>query len=255
MGSKVISVHIPKTAGTSFRKTLEHVYGERLLSLYDDIDEGFVIPKEIDIIHGHLISKDVLKLQASNPEWQDAQLITWIREPVSRFVSNYFYLREVISEKIKSEKALARRMIKTLDEYLAQERECNRMNKYFDTGLLNMGNVTFVGETEQYDQDLHLLAQKLQWREYRIFHNNKTSTKEPVDERTLEQIALANEKDLSWYGDMKKLASDLSRDFEAPAFEPVIVKEEKPVPVTKSVSLVSKIQYKLKHTLKKTTGK
>lgn len=86
----LISVHIPKCAGTSFRHVLEQLYGARLWMNYGVAfsrqQANFqVIPAGTNCIHGHFLADtfdDVLP---------NRRYITWVRHPVERVVSNYYH--------------------------------------------------------------------------------------------------------------------------------------------------------------------
>jgi hypothetical protein len=102
----IVSIHIPKTAGKSFRLRLEASYGARLLSDYDDwigIDTPEVraqraeqaakmrarrdeIAHNYDIIYGQFI---VDKYVAQFPE---TEFTAFFREPCQRAVSHYEFL-------------------------------------------------------------------------------------------------------------------------------------------------------------------
>lgn len=206
---KIISIHIPKTAGTSFRNTLEYVYGKNsVLSVYDDVTDDFRIPKKVKVLHGHIKTDVLIGILNNNPEWKEAGIITWIREPVLRFVSNYYYLRKVAQSKM--EPGLGQRMIKTIEEYLARKEESNRMQAFFDLKKLADRDILFVGETENYDKDLDRLAKTLAWPVYKSFQSNRTGTKESVNEEIIEKIQEANRTDLLWYKEMKVLADQIN---------------------------------------------
>ena len=103
----ILSIHIPKTAGTSFRHYLGEAFGRRLLSDYGDwpeirTEEGLrhneqcrldmltridAIRKDFDIIHGHYLPekyKDVV---------DDPQFLTFVREPYQHAISTYHYAK------------------------------------------------------------------------------------------------------------------------------------------------------------------
>jgi hypothetical protein len=86
----VVSVHIPKCAGTSFRCFADRIYGSRAWYNYGTIfsrDQAAleIIPRGTRFIHGHFIADafdDILPART---------LITWVRDPVERVVSNYYH--------------------------------------------------------------------------------------------------------------------------------------------------------------------
>ena len=105
----MVSVHLPKTAGTSFRATLEDHFGPRLRSDYDDMPlhkgaaernlaglEGAVANflgnfDGVGCIHGHFLPMKYLLLR----DRLNTEFVTWLRHPVDRLVSHYdFWKRQ-----------------------------------------------------------------------------------------------------------------------------------------------------------------
>ena len=99
----IVSVHIPKTAGTSFRLALERTFGDRLLLDYDDrplstdpdqiarrLEAARRVPADAaglaaryDVVHGHFIAD---KYQDSDLE---PRFAAFFREPGARLVSHF----------------------------------------------------------------------------------------------------------------------------------------------------------------------
>jgi hypothetical protein len=90
-------LHIPRTAGTTFNGILERNFPpEAVLSLYtrEDFAKNAVIDKArldgVRLIQGHVLFTDYDALT-----FYDAPVraVTFLREPVSRVISEYFFLR------------------------------------------------------------------------------------------------------------------------------------------------------------------
>ena len=87
----IISMHIPKTAGTLFFDVLKSVYGEE--KIFRDYsgknplkDEGLEkIADEFQVIHGHFRGKRYENY------FPTAKRITWLRHPLFRFISFYYF--------------------------------------------------------------------------------------------------------------------------------------------------------------------
>jgi len=86
----LVSVHIPKCAGTSFRHVLHGACGDNVWYNYGIIFSREqarldLVPEGTRIIHGHFLADcfdDILP---------GRELLTWVRDPVERLVSNYHH--------------------------------------------------------------------------------------------------------------------------------------------------------------------
>lgn len=104
-GGLVVSVHIPKTAGSRFLGALKARYGKRVAVYYGaddprthpaarrqpaDFDGDMIRSLEADgvrVLHGHF---GVRRLLEAVPE--PARYWVWLREPIERTVSHYHFL-------------------------------------------------------------------------------------------------------------------------------------------------------------------
>ncbi|MBA3810180.1 MAG: hypothetical protein H0X27_00745 [Caulobacteraceae bacterium] len=105
----ILSVHMPKTGGETFRDALEAAFGPRVLRDYGDRG-GFVsdqilrvrrrraraaradrdeIERRYDVIHGHFIADKYLGL--FHPE----HYVAFFRHPMQQAISHYKYLRRI----------------------------------------------------------------------------------------------------------------------------------------------------------------
>jgi hypothetical protein len=136
----LISVHIPKTGGTSFGQMLEKRFGERLLHDYADrplshgapariaraVAQWPLLPRRLrghEAVHGHFLA---LKYAATRGD-----VVTWLREPAQRIVSRYHhYLRDVAAGRSLQQVDGLRPGL-TLDEFIAIPRFQDTCAKYF----------------------------------------------------------------------------------------------------------------------------
>ncbi len=91
MNIELVSIHVPKTAGTSFCRVLKNVYGEEAIFL----DNGEYVGKELKdmplqpyhrVIHGHVWAG---RYKRRLPQ---ARHVTWLRHPVDWLVSLHGFL-------------------------------------------------------------------------------------------------------------------------------------------------------------------
>lgn len=167
----IISVHMPKTAGSSFKSVLEKRFGERVLFDYADLPIN--TPTEIrirnalndadlntkrdftayDCIHGHFLPAKYSPLKES----QQAIFVTWLREPLARMVSHYnFWLRTYSSTESPP---LHRKMI---EENWSLERFCfcEELRNFYGQFLWRfpITSFDFVGITEHFAEDLSFFS-------------------------------------------------------------------------------------------------
>jgi hypothetical protein len=146
----LVSVHVPKCAGTSFKAVLQGIYGRRLMLNYgvffkrEDV-RAEMIPDDTECIHGHFEADALLDL------YPDATLITWVRHPVERLVSNYhFFLRNPdqhdFCSRTLSEKSL------TLREFADLEAMQNEATRHFAGKQVE--DFRFVGISERFAESL-----------------------------------------------------------------------------------------------------
>ena len=90
----LFSLHVPKTAGTSFRKDLEAWFGPDHLALHYRGDQGEAPPRaELKpglCVHGHFNRLRGIGVRQYYPD--AGQFIVLLREPFDRFVSTWRYL-------------------------------------------------------------------------------------------------------------------------------------------------------------------
>lgn len=197
---ELISIHIPKTAGTSFHKILEAQYpGKALLRLdfeyvrdQDETDilraknkteqrvlDGLVnageIPDHVKAIHGHFTRQDIYQLLGNI---QDVRMVTWLREPIDRVISNYNYLNELLESEIQDRpqaQRLVKRLKRSIYEFASLPANANKYQIYL--GGQSLDFFDFVGLTDVFDEDIQRLADIMGWQTPEVYHVNKTPRK------------------------------------------------------------------------------
>lgn len=205
---KLISVHIPKTAGTSFRNTLRTVYGEdHVVRLDITLEEEHIrlnemawngprLSSRIKVAHGHFSPTLFQKYFRAT----EADFITWLRHPVERVISNYFYLVKRLEEELQEEQKglnILSKLQRSLEEYASAPLNQNRMSKFLSGRSLE--DFAFVGIQEHYEADLQRLAQLLNWPLAPHFKHNVTGKSYEVSTDIRRQIAAYNEEDMRLY--------------------------------------------------------
>jgi len=161
----IVSIHIPKSAGTSFGMRLESEFGARLLKDYGDW-VGLETPdaiarraarvaamrarreellRDYDVIHGHFVADKYLDL------FPTTALVAFFRDPYQQAVSNYHYLMrhpEIDHPGVK----LFHEVRPSLLEFIAGVPASQ--SNYL--GRATVEDFAMVGLTEQYDRGVAL---------------------------------------------------------------------------------------------------
>lgn len=187
---ELISLHIPKTAGTSFRAALEAEYGADLTPVYGGIG---VDGRACRAVHGHFSPSQFWSAG------RHAALIMWLRDPAERIASYYDFWRSSAAHgNPNHDEFLASDM--TLTEFAAWE----PIRTEFETmyiEALSPADFTFVGIAERYDEDLARLADRLGWRTTGVAErvNVTPGERAPLDAATRAEIERHHPVEVDWY--------------------------------------------------------
>ena len=224
----LIFLHVPKTGGTTFRRILEGNYSRKEILTFRDPDysaevERFVRSAESERARYRLIQGHVyFGFHRFVPG--DSSYVTWMRDPISRALSFYSYVRthpehylhrRLIDEDLDLKNLLERNETPELfnlqTRMIAGERS-NVDRNTFEIAKKNLEEkFCFVGLTENFDASLILLAEILGWNVPFYIKRNVTSERiapQTVDAETGRLLREANVLDI----ELHQFARDL---FEA----------------------------------------
>jgi hypothetical protein len=90
-----VYLHVPRTAGTSFRVYAEHLLGKaQILAIYgQDITKAEEILANTDLAPYQLIRGHITANAGNVIGWDNANYITFLRNPIGRVTSLYRYIR------------------------------------------------------------------------------------------------------------------------------------------------------------------
>jgi hypothetical protein len=186
----LISLHLPKTAGTSFRHSLADHYGEKLLLRYGErpleqpeferhklvtvaaitlLDVDY---QNIDCIHGHFLPYQYLLLSSKTA----CTFITWMRNPVERLISNYYH----IQKNYKLYKSGFHEMVINEKWPLEKYCLCERMRNIYTRFLwaFPLENFDFIGITEYYEKDFIFFRERYLTKEIPVRRLNVNQDKQ-----------------------------------------------------------------------------
>jgi hypothetical protein len=219
-GRQLCFLHIGKTAGTSVQHALfETMHGTAIL--HESLQNfDMVSAAEIainDLVIGHFCYQHVAKLRA------DRFLMTFLRDPVERVISNYHFLRSGSPISRYSQRAIRAAKVLTLSEFLRCDEPSVRMiTENFQAKALafdirpehqgaigdlhreatrNLSAFDFVGIVEYFTESIMALSDAI-GREVPVKSLNVTegrSSASPVSPANLDLIRRLNAVDIALY--------------------------------------------------------
>lgn len=211
MTDHIISIHIPKTAGTSFYNILTQVYDKQTVSpsfkrkeIIHLLDSNMQLTKEklnhYHIIHGHFYFEEAKSLII-----QDTKLITWVRNPIDRIISNYFHFIKTISNEeinpiIHSKNR--HRIKESIIEYAEINENKNKITQFMQGSKIE--EFAFVGIFERYNDEINRLKTILKWPNIHIPHLNLNQYNNLFDEVTINHLKQMNRDDIRLYLQLTK---------------------------------------------------
>lgn len=168
MKDLLISVHMPKTAGTSFSRVLQDCYGEALHLDYQDQPLNrrplvrklaasshcmknrwsSTLPDTVRCVHGHF-----LPLKYRGLKDRSCSYVVWLREPIARLASHYRYWQQSYDPATAG--PLHRRVV---EQAWSFEAFCfsHAMRNTYNQFLWGFApsSFDFIGLTEFFDEDI-----------------------------------------------------------------------------------------------------
>lgn len=215
----LISVHIPKTGGSSLKHGLHLHFGDSLRLDYADRPlahspfvrnmrawaASFGTPYTLagaNCVHGHFLPKKYSRVP-------DATFITWLRDSVERLVSRYHFAKRAWdsgSHEI-NDRQLLRLIVErkgefpSLDCFAALEKFRNTYAKYF--WRFDMERFAFIGITEDWETSIRRLAEVsgvLLDAQTALNRNPERESKAyEIDSRLRRRVTACNELDVQLY--------------------------------------------------------
>lgn len=206
----LISIHIPKTAGQTLLRLMELAYTKDQVL---HVNRGWLKrkqqkienlnPQHYQVLHGHLPYQPFL----APYHRAESKLITFMRDPVERVLSNFRYYRKLKAERLKAGKTIRHHY--DLETFIELGERQNVMARFLDG--LELTGLFFLGLQEQFGQDVRLLSKKLSWElpetAFQIKKNPTPSTDE-TDKAIRQRIAALNQEDIELYNRAVALKSE-----------------------------------------------
>jgi hypothetical protein len=213
----LVSVHVPKTAGTSLLKEIRRgVLGRPLLD-YDDrpastgpihdlrrlaasigarMRRGQLL-RDYDVVHGHFHVRKYLFLR------DDADFIIFLREPVARTLSAFYYLKYIAAQNphTAARNPLIPLVTSGRLDLVEFARSPHAVHLYRDyMAGLDLEDFALVGISERYDESLALLNRMRGTRLAEQHERRGGYTRHEDEYRPLlPELAKANEENMDVY--------------------------------------------------------
>lgn len=221
----LIFLHIPKTAGSTLDRVIDYQYNlKQIVKIKPDIHGEQINQvknlsntqkKKIQVIKGHTY----FGWHGLLP--QPCTYFTLLRNPVERFISNYYY---ILKRKDHLVGQILREQKTTMEEFARWSGEDNYQTRFLSKTIgeidlnINTGNCTrdmleqakrnlrencaVVGIVEEFDKTLLLLKKNFGWKNifYKVRNqNNQRPSTSVISQKTLSLIAEKNKLDLELY--------------------------------------------------------
>jgi hypothetical protein len=165
----LLSIHVPKAAGNSFREALLRKFGARAMTDYGDW-AGFDVPEanarrqareqamrarrdelaaDYDVIHGHFVADKYLDL------FPVQQFSAFFREPHQQVIAHYYFLKRN-PQRRHPEARIFHEANMSLMEYLEWDAFQNHQSQFL--GSLCVDDLDFVGLSDYYGESLRMFT-------------------------------------------------------------------------------------------------
>ena len=205
---EIIYIHIPKTGGTSVLDLFKNNFQEdeicevkrNIFKKNPTLSPADLILHSITpatkILHGHFTYNELAPILHWHP---GVKIITFLRDPVERVISNYHYFKtRLLNGKVPEFQQ--NRIEETLTEYVRRPLAQNRMCHFLNGTTIE--NLYFVGLLEFFESDLHKLFDSLNLKINSIpkININKDSyNKQIVSPQLINEIKTLNVQDERLY--------------------------------------------------------
>lgn len=217
---ELISIHVPKTAGTTFKQVLRQIYTPDEI-FFDYPHKGhsrnkmLTQPKpEVKVIHGHFPGNKY------DQKFPQVKKIIWLRNPVKRLISLYFFWKtwQILVENDEENSEESKQSNLSFIEFAEQPEMQNLISSKF-VQEQKLADFYFVGIQEFFLEDLLELRKMFGWPKYELETQNtnpypeyKLLLEEVLsNQEILQKISVLNQEDIEIYQEALNLRENRLR--------------------------------------------
>ena len=195
-----VSIHIPKTAGTTLTAALRSQFGDRLQVAYEEAVSPVTVP-DPQCIHGH----DVMWMFADTiSRYRQVRWLVFLRDPLRLAISLYFHAQRTPVASRFADRGLVH-WLTHAEEYRWPDPPCYCHDQYLGQWTRDCGRTIdafdFVGIVEQFDESMLLLAAQFGWASMVYEPLNVGAYPPPVlSAEVVERFMELNARDYAIYG-------------------------------------------------------
>jgi hypothetical protein len=216
MGVELIAIHVPKCAGTTFAVLLGAWYGkavlydgpDRILDPESSFQRDFEAWKKTLTELGRLRAEPIKAISGHiwagkyDDVFPGARKIIWLRDPIHRLVSHYFFWKSLPSSPHSLHRLVTEQNLSLLEFAQIPQMQNILVNAFMRERTLR--DFDFVGITEHFQDDLSWLASRMKWKNAAVGTTERRNTNEEyrafrLDPELEKKLRALNAADLELY--------------------------------------------------------
>lgn len=242
-GNKFLVMHIPKCAGTTLRLGLESHYGvDQVLRIYARKDQ-FGVPFKCVTEYSHDVIVGHFGVGYFQGKEHGRKVITFLRDPIDRVLSHYYYWRLSsyphigaklarqlsLRDFLSSDLLAVRRnisdlqtwmFVSSIDMSVRNKYACASHDELLDIARSSISQFDYIGLTESFGDDVSYLAGRFGWSLDGSWDKSNVtrqrSTVEELDEECMELLRGVTVMDRALYDYIKQSIHPYQKTVQCP---------------------------------------
>ena len=219
-------LHVPKTAGTSFRNEMVNFLGENsVIPTTYDLKSNCGLYPEPEKIEGILSDRDYVQVIVGHHDFEcvsilqpQCEVMVFIRSPVERAISNLAHLRRDIPMLTQFDLLTIAKLNHPHIQYEIRNRHVSmlagRERQDIELAKKSLDSAKFIGVTERYQESVWLSNQMFGWKLKGDLYDNRAKNVYGADvsQDLIDYMTELNQLDIELYDyAISRFESDLAR--------------------------------------------